>query len=307
MEMNPTGNGSSSDQSKIVEIIAHRNTEELKFVRQTYSFVYNQDLLQLLSQKSNLFTRVLYLQLSEPHNRDAEIIRRTFSGRSLDLSILTEIICTRSSSDLRIVKEAYHSRYNADLRQDISYKMSGILKEILVAVLNSSNYSTARVDVSLSMCDAKTLYEAVGSGKYVDQNSIISILSQRSTCQIKSILSSYKQLYGHEFIKFLKKDRCGEFGKQLRVVIRCIQSPEKQFAKQLRAALKTGNAQETLIRIVVTRAGTDIRQINATFTAKTGWSLESLIRNEFNNSSCYNTDGAYSLVGDVLIALLRRA
>jgi len=50
-----TGNDLSSDASKVVEIIAHRNTEELKFVRQTYRALYSQDLLHLLSQKSDLF------------------------------------------------------------------------------------------------------------------------------------------------------------------------------------------------------------------------------------------------------------
>ena len=105
--------------------------------------------------------------------------------------------------------------------------------QILVAVLTSSRYSGPSLDTSMAMCDAKTLYEAIACGQYVHQKIIISIPSQRSTNQIKAILSSYKQLYGYEFMKFLKKDKCGEFGKQLRVVIRCIQSPEKQFAKQL--------------------------------------------------------------------------
>lgn len=149
----------------------------------------------------------------------------------------------------------------------------------------------------MAMCDAKTLYEAVGSGRYVDQKSIISILSQRNTSQINVILSSYKQLYGYEFMKFLKKDKCGEFGQHLRVVIGCIQSPEKQFVKHLQAALKAGNGQEALIRIVVSRSGIDVRQINSAFSAKTGWSLESLISNEFN-------DG---FVRNALIALVKHS
>lgn len=175
--------------------------------------------------------------------------------------------------------------------------------QILVAVLNSSMNNGARVDASMSICDAKTLYEAVGSGRYVDQKSILAVISQRSIDQIKAILSSYKQLYGYEFVKFLKKDRCGEFGEQLRRVIRCIQSPEKQLAKRLQSALKTGDTHETLIRMVVTRAaGTDIRRIDSAFAAKTGRSLESLIRNEFSSD-----DAVYGSVADVLIALLTRS
>lgn len=72
--------------------------------------------------------RVVYLRVSEPHDRDAEIIRGALVSRCLDLNILTEIICTHSSSELRIVKEAYQSRYNADLKENVSCKISGILK-----------------------------------------------------------------------------------------------------------------------------------------------------------------------------------
>lgn len=74
--------------------------------------------------------KVAYLRASEPHDRDAEIIRGSLFGRSLELSILTEIICTRSSPELRIVKGAYQSRYNTDLKQDVSYKVSGVLREV---------------------------------------------------------------------------------------------------------------------------------------------------------------------------------
>ncbi|PON63862.1 Annexin repeat [Parasponia andersonii] len=49
------------------------------------------------------------------------------------------------------------------------------------------------------MCDAKTLFEAIESGKAVDEKTIISVLSQRNTGQLRSIWDSYKQLYGSEF------------------------------------------------------------------------------------------------------------
>lgn len=74
--------------------------------------------------------RVVYLCVSEPFGRDAEIIRGALFGRRLDPNTLTEIICTRSSSELRILMGAYRSRYNAELKQDVSYRISGILKEV---------------------------------------------------------------------------------------------------------------------------------------------------------------------------------
>lgn len=156
----------------------------------------------------------------------------------------------------------------------------------------------------MAMCDAKTLYEAIGSGKSVDKTTIISLISQRNTNQLKIILQSYEQLYGHDFIKFLKIDKCGEFGRHLRTVMRCVQYPEKHFAKQLRLTIKDGgDVGVVLIRIVITRADIDIKCIKRVFAEKTGWSLESLIMKELCCNSRNDCDHK-GLVGDVLIALL---
>ncbi|PKI37833.1 hypothetical protein CRG98_041783 [Punica granatum] len=149
----------------------------------------------------------------------------------------------------------------------------------------------------MALCDAKTLYEAVESGKTLDKRTITTLLSRRNTAQIKAILLSYKQLYGHEFSKSIKNpSKCGQFGWELRVVIRCIQYPEKFFAKQLR--MKNADAREMLIRVVITRSGLDIRGINRALAAKRAGSLENLVRREFNGSA------KGSLVNEVVAAIL---
>ncbi|XP_020082878.1 annexin D7-like isoform X2 [Ananas comosus] len=293
-----SGYSASRDEARAaVEIFTHRNTEELKLICQAYRALYSCDLFHLLTRHNTTFARVAYLRASEPSNLDAEITREALFGTALNTDVLIEIICTRSSSELVSTKQAYQARYNSNLERDVSFKINA---------LNSNKYNGGRVDTSMAMCDAKTLYEAIESGKYIDQRCIILVLSQRSTDQIKAILSSYKQLYGREFTKFLKKEKCGEFGQLLRGVIQCIQFPEKHFAKQLRKRLKAGDAREVLIRTVVTRSEIDVRNINRVFTAKTGWTLESVIRNEFSNSSSYN-DKLYYSVGDFLVALLEQS
>ncbi|XP_073013688.1 annexin D6-like [Typha latifolia] len=302
-----SGNSGSSNARRVVEIFTQRNVEELKLIRGTYYGLYNHDLLHLLSRMKTTLARVAYLRACEPSNRDAELIRNSLFGKNLDLDVLIEIVCTRSSSELISIKLAYHARYYSDLERDVSSKTNGNIKEILLAVMNSSKYSGGKVDKSMAMCDSKTLYEAIESGKYIDQRCITLLLKQRSSDQMKAILFSYKQLYGQEFSKFLKKDKCGEFGRQLRVAIRCIQFPEKHFAKQLRKTLKNSDACEVIIRTIVTRSAVDIKQINEAFTKKTGWTLETLIRNEFNNSSSQNDKVLYDLVGDILVALVKHS
>ncbi|KAF8044144.1 hypothetical protein BT93_A2202 [Corymbia citriodora subsp. variegata] len=294
-----SGNGRSEGQ-KLVEIFSRRS-QELKAICQTYSALYGHDLLRVISsnQKSSALNRLAYLRVSDPQSRDAEILRKLLLAGSINLGTLIEITCTRSSSELHHIKQQYHSRYQSDLERDISMKVSGGFKEILAAVCKSCRNHAHKADTSLAFCDAKTLYESVESGRTIDQRTIISLLSQRNTSQVKAILLSYKQLYGHEFSKLIKQSKCGQFGRDLRIVIRCIQKPEKFFAKQLR--MRNPDAREMLVRIIVTRSEKDIKDINRAFAAKTGSSLENLVRREFNG---VKEKGSEAVVA-ILLMLIR--
>lgn len=155
--------------------------------------------------------------------------------------------------------------------------------------------------MSMAMCDAKVIYEAMESGKCVDWKMILSMVNQRRCEQLKAICHCYRQLYGHDFSKSLKQAKCGEFGRELRCVIKAIQSPEWYFSKQLRRALRNSDAHESLIRTIVTRSGIDTKDIKKAFSAKTGWSMESLVRTEFGS-----TDKSYNVVPSTLVELLGR-
>ncbi|XWS68315.1 hypothetical protein CRYUN_Cryun04dG0079800 [Craigia yunnanensis] len=114
------------------------------------------------------FFRIAYLRMVEPRERDAQLMRHSLFGRSLDLNILIEVACTSPSSELLGIKHAYQTRYNSDLEIDLTMKVNGGFKEILLAVLKSFRNYGGKEYMSLAMCDAKTLYEALESGKNID-------------------------------------------------------------------------------------------------------------------------------------------
>ncbi|KAK9110661.1 hypothetical protein Sjap_018721 [Stephania japonica] len=295
----------ATNPQSLVEIFASRSLQEIRLIRQRYSSLYNQDLIHLLSnsRRDNILYRLAYLRMREPHELDAEIIRDSLFGTRVDLNTLIEVVCTRNSAELQAVKQAYRSRYNLDIEQDVSLKASDS-----ALVLRSSRNFGAKVDTSMAMCDAKTLYEAMESGKYVDQRTITSLMSQRSTAQLNSVLVAYKQLYGHDLSKSLKRNKCGEFGKDLSIAIKCLQYPEKYFSKKLRKATNNFDSREALIRIIATRSDSDIKSINNAFVAKTGSSLDNLVRREFSATRSRNSDGAdkiNKLVAEILVGILK--
>lgn len=124
-----SGNVASNKQS-LAEILL-RNSQELKLLCQTYRALYNQDLrVTSKAQRSNLYFRAAYFRISEPQERDAEMMRNSLYGGSVNLNTLIEIACTRSSSELQAIKQAYSSLYNSNIDQDVAQKVNGGFKEV---------------------------------------------------------------------------------------------------------------------------------------------------------------------------------
>ncbi|KAF2915901.1 hypothetical protein DAI22_09g075500 [Oryza sativa Japonica Group] len=228
----------------------------MKQICRAYSSMYRQDLIQLLSQQKTTFARVACLRASEPCVRDADIARDALFGRRIDGDVLVEVVCTRPSGEVALIRQAYQARYSASLERDVSSRTSGSLNEVLLAFLGSSGsgYHGGRVDATMAMCDAKTLYEAVEiSAARVDQRSVLQLLRHRSGDQLRAVLASYRRLYGQELARALKRKdgdtsgggggRRGEsssFPGILRAALRCAQLPERHFARAVRAALERG-------------------------------------------------------------------
>ncbi|XWS39706.1 hypothetical protein CRYUN_Cryun18bG0078000 [Craigia yunnanensis] len=138
------------------------------------------------------------------------------SGKESKLARESEVQQKEPSSELLKIKHAYQTRYNSDLEKDLTMKVNGGYKEIMLAVLKSCHNYGGKADMSLAMCDAKTLYEALESGKNVDKKTITSVLSQRNNGQVRATLSSYKQLYGHEFGTPLREANVGNLERNFR-------------------------------------------------------------------------------------------
>lgn len=69
--------------------------------------------------------------MSDPALRDATIVRKALSGDIIDLKAATEVICSRTSTQIQHVKQIYRARFNAYLEHDIEYQATGDLKKVL--------------------------------------------------------------------------------------------------------------------------------------------------------------------------------
>lgn len=75
--------------------------------------------------------RAVLLWVQDPAGRDASIVRQAFSGNVVDLKAATEVICSRTPSQIQHFKQLYFAMFGVYLEQDIEYQASGDHKKVL--------------------------------------------------------------------------------------------------------------------------------------------------------------------------------
>ncbi|KAF8395519.1 hypothetical protein HHK36_019467 [Tetracentron sinense] len=277
--------------NQLVRVLARRTHLERRHVRETYIAMYGEELVDHLQKiqttnKRNELSALLILSMLEPHERDAAIARDALEHGDANHRALVEIYVGRKSSHLLLIKQAYQAKFKRQLEQHIiSSEPLHPYQRILVAL--AASHKSHHVDASqhIAKCDARRLYET-GEGRLgaIEESVVLELLSKRSIPQLKLTFSSYKHIYGHDYTKSLKKVTSGEFADALRVVVKCMYTPPKYYAKVLHASIKGTTTEKCdLLRVIVSRAEVDMDEIQSVFKKKYGKELRDAISESIPN------------------------
>ncbi|XP_039145052.1 annexin D5 [Dioscorea cayenensis subsp. rotundata] len=281
--------GFGCDSAKVVSILAHRDAAQRALIQQEYRAMYSQELIERLSSElSGNLKKAMLLWIHDPAARDATVLRQALSGDVIDLRGATEVICSRTPSQIQTIKQIYHARFRTYLEHDINYQASGDHQKLLLAYITRPRYEGPEVDHAMVTHDAKHLYKAGEKRFGTDENTFIHVFSERSSAHLAAVARSYHQAYDNSLEKAVKGETSGLFEFALLTILRCAENPGKYFAKALRKAMKgLGTNDTALIRVVVTRAEIDMQYIKAEYHKKYHKQLSEAIHSE--TSAHYRT------------------
>ncbi|KAI3453213.1 hypothetical protein Pfo_009876 [Paulownia fortunei] len=281
--------GFGCDTAAVVNILAHRDATQRSLIEQEYRTMYSEDLSKrLASELSGDVKRAMLFWMPDPAARDATMVRQALSGDIIDVKAATEVICSRTSTQIQHFKQIYHARFHAYLEHDIEYQASGDHKKLLLAYVNAMRYEGPEVDKAMAEHDAKSLYKAGEKKLGTDEKTFIRIFSERSRAHLAAVSSSYHSMYGNSLKKAIKSETSGNFEFALLTILQCAENPGKYFAKVLHKAMKgMGTDDSTLTRVIVTRAEIDMQFIKAEYQKKYGKTLNDAVHSE--TSSHYRT------------------
>ncbi|CAO2206783.1 unnamed protein product [Urochloa humidicola] len=216
----------------------------------------------------------MLLWILDPPSRDATILKQSLTGDITDLRAATELICSRTPSQLRAMRQAYRARFGCYVEHDVTERTSGDHQRLLLAYLaipraewGGHGGAAEWVDASLAAADARELYKAGERRLGTDERAFVRVFSERSWAHLAAVARAYHHMYDRSLEKAVKGETSGNFGYGLLTVLRCAaDTPARYFAKVLHKAMKgLGTSDTALIRVVVTRAEVDMQYIKAEY------------------------------------------
>jgi hypothetical protein len=180
---------------------------------------------------------------------------------------LIEIIATRPTHQLYQDKILFQQLYGKDLVKYVESETSGHFRKVLVAMLqcerHENNYPINNAELQM---EAQRLY-AAGAGRWgTDESMFTRIFATRSPCEIAVIAQFYRQLAGVDLYTSLQKEFSGNVEKLLKAIFYASINTPEWFATRVRNALEGAGTKDTqLIRIIVSRAEIDLREIKQAY------------------------------------------
>ncbi|KAM6568061.1 hypothetical protein CsatB_016046 [Cannabis sativa] len=280
--------GFGCDSAAVINVLAHRDQTQRVLIQQEYKSMYSEDLSKrLASELSGKLEIAVLLWMHDPAGRDALIVKQALNPDILDLQGATEVICSRTPSQIQHFKQIYYSKFGVYLENDIENYTSGDHKMLLLAYVSTQRYEGPEIDREMAVNDAKHLYKAGEKKLGTDEKTFIHIFSQRSRSNLVAVASAYRDMYG-SLKKAIKSETSGYFEHGLLTILRCAENPPKYFAKVLYKAMKGfGTNDTTLIRVIVTRTEIDMQYIKAEYLKKYKKPLNDAVHSE--TSSHYRT------------------
>nr|XP_033783027.1 annexin A6 isoform X2 [Geotrypetes seraphini] len=274
--------GFGSNKEAILDLITSRSNRQRQQISQSFISIYGKDLIDnLKSELTGKFERLIVGLMRPLAYFDAKEIKDAIQGAGTDEKSLIEILASRTNQEIHALIAAYKDAYGKELEGEVTGDTSGHFKKMLVVLLQGTREEDDVVSEDLVEQDAKDLYEA-GEQKWgTDEAQFIYILGSRSKQHLKLVFDEYKKISGKQIEESIKGELSGDFEKLMLAVVKCIRSTTEYFATRLYKSMKgMGTADNTLIRIMVSRSEIDMMDIREAFRTKYEKSLYSMIKND---------------------------
>ncbi|KAF0879662.1 ANXA4 protein, partial [Crocuta crocuta] len=262
--------GLGTDEDAIISVLAYRSTAQRQEIRMAYKSTIGRDLIDdLKSELSGNFERVIMGMMTPTVLYDVQELQRAMKGAGTDEGCLIEILASRTPEEIRRINQTYQLQYGRSLEDDIRSDTSFMFQRVLVSLSAGGRDEGNYLDDALVRQDAQDLYEA-GEKKWgTDEVKFLTVLCSRNRNHLLHVFDEYKRISQKDIEQSIKSETS----------VKCMRNKSAYFAERLYKSMKgLGTDDDTLIRVMVSRAEIDMMDIRENFKRLYGKSLYSFIK-----------------------------
>lgn len=248
--------GFKRNHTAIIRILARPDPAQMALLRQTYA---QRNAGQQLESKIDSSFRSHYgdalLQLVRgPLMADVWNVNRAIKGLGTKEDMLSDTLIGRSNADMMAIKQAYQHTFRRpmeqDVKEDLSLKTETMFQLIMRASRTDESYPFNPQEISR---DCEQLHYAMrGLSIATTQETVYTILTQRSDNQIRAIAAQYQTTYRKPLEDTIRGNFSGHMQDALVLCVQRASDRAKSDAYQLEASMKGfGTKDDLLVNRVV--------------------------------------------------------
>uniref|UniRef100_A0A8C2ZKH9 Annexin n=1 Tax=Cyclopterus lumpus TaxID=8103 RepID=A0A8C2ZKH9_CYCLU len=274
--------GIGSDKEAILDLVTSRSNTQRQEVIAAYKCSFGKDLIEDLKYElTGKFERLIVSLMRTSAYHDAKEIHDAVKGVGTNERCLIEIMASRNNRQMNEMVAAYKDAYGIDIEEDITTDTSGHFKKMLVVLLQGTRDESGVVDADLVQQDAQDLYAAGEEQWGTDEAKFIMILGNRSVTHLCMVFDAFEKIAEMSIEDSIKHELSGDFERLMLAVVQCIRSVPMFFAKRLYKSMKgLGTADNSLIRIMISRSEIDMLDIRECFRLLYEKSLYNMIKDD---------------------------
>lgn len=274
--------GIGSDKEAILDLVTSRSNAQRQEIIAAYKSNFGQDLIDDLKYElTGKFERLIVSLMRTPAYHDAKEIHDAIKGAGTNERCLIEVLASRNNKQIHDMVAAYKDAYGRDMEEDVIADTSGHFKKMLVVLLQGTRDKSGVVDANLVEQDAQDLYAAGEEQWGTDEAKFIMILGNRSVAHLRMVFDEYDKIAEMSIEDSIKNELSGDFERLMLAVAQCVRSVPMFFAKRLYKSMKgLGTADNTLIRIMISRSEIDMLDIRECFRLRYEKSLYNMIKDD---------------------------
>ncbi|XP_020495085.2 annexin A6 isoform X1 [Labrus bergylta] len=274
--------GFGSDKDAILDLVTSRSNAQRQEVIEAYKCSFGKDLIEDLKYElTGKFERLIVSLMRTPAHHDAKEIHDAIKGAGTNERCLIEVMASRNNNQIHGMVEAYKDAYGGDIEEDVIGDTSGHFKKMLIVLLQGTRDESGVVNADLVEQDAQDLYAAGEEQWGTEEAKFIMILGNRSVTHLRMVFDAYEKIAECSIEDSLKSELSGDFERLMLAVVQCVRSVPMFFARRLYKSMKgLGTADNTLIRIMISRSETDMLDIRECFRLRYEKSLYNMIKDD---------------------------